>query len=190
MSHTAVRSRPGRGCCASLALPDQLDPLTLGTTSVPCGLLGTPAGVVSEPSDDCCALLSRSLSGGELPLDYSNDYTAAAGAARAPCTAVRVSRSKRVNDVSGHGRVGGSARASIATGGAAAAAMARTGGPTAWLPVAAVPAVGDLGSCVPSAADFCVSHACTNESVYPMSCETEMFISFADGGASPSLRIA
>ena len=149
-----VRSCPGRDCRARFALHDHLCLLSLCPISAFTGLLATPAGVVSEPSDGCRPLLSRSLSGGELPLDYLSGPSAAAADAAAPCAAARVSRAKRVDDVSGHGRGGGGARASIATGRAAAAAMARTGGPTAWLPVAAVPAVGDLGSRGPSAADF------------------------------------
>ena len=157
-SHMTVRSRPDRDCCAHLSLPDHLSTLSLGPISAFTGLLATPAGVVSEPSDGCRSLLSRSLSGGELPLDYLNGPSAAAADAAAPCAAARVSRAKRVDDVSGHGRVGGGARASIATGRAAAAALARPGAASAWLPVAAVPAVGDLGSCGPSAGDFCVSH--------------------------------
>ena len=112
--------------------------------------------MVSEPSDGCRSLLSRSLSGGELPLEYLSGPSAAAAAAAAPCAAVRVSRAVCVMGASGHDWVDGGAPASIASGRAAAAAMARAGAAGAWQTVAAVPAVGDLGSRGPSAADFCV----------------------------------
>ena len=151
-----VRSCPSCGCCARLTLPDLLSPLSFGPTSVLCGLLATPAGVVSEPSGSCRSLLSRSLSGGQLPLDYLSGPGAAAAAAAAPCAAVRVSRAVCAVDAMAQGRIFGGARASIAASRAAAAALARSGAAGAWQTVAAVPVVGDSGSLGAGAVDFCV----------------------------------
>ena len=170
---------------ARLALPAQPSLLGLGPNLAFSSLLGAPAGVLSEPSHDCHALLSRSLSGGELPLDNLNEPSAAAAAAAAPCAAARVSRAVCVKYASGPGRLDGGARASIAAGRAAAAALARPGAAGAWQTVAWVPAVGDSESLGASAADFCVSHVRNDGESVPCNVGSKTSNSL---GAEPSAR--
>ena len=101
---------------------------------------------------------SRSLSGGELPLDDLYGPAAAQGAAAAPWAAVRLVRAMRADGMSGRGRVEAGARAAEAARRAAAARLARLGAAAVWQTVAAVAAAGLRVARGERPADFLVSH--------------------------------
>ena len=63
--------------------------------------------MLSAHSHDHRSVLSRSLSGGKLPLEYSNISAAAAAAAAARWAAARLARATTVDDVEGRGRIRG-----------------------------------------------------------------------------------
>ena len=155
-----VRGSPASHCLARLAPPDHLSLLSLGPfPASPC-LLPAPAGVPSDVLTVACSLLSHSLSGRELPLDYLHGPEAAAAAAVVHGATARVSRASCVDGMSGRRRVDGGARAAIAARWTAAAPVARAVAAVAWQTVAAVPAAGSPGSLGVRAVDFCVSDVC------------------------------
>ena len=161
-----VRSSPGPDCTTRLTLPEHLSLLSLGPfPASPC-LLPALAGVLSDVLTVACSLLSHSLSGRKLPLDYPHGPGAAAGTAAARCAAVRVSRAACLDSMPRRRRVDGDARAAMAARRTAVAPLARAGAAVACQTVPTVPAVGGFGSLGARALDFCVSGVC-------MPCEVE-----------------
>ena len=152
-----VRGSPGSHCLARLAPPEHLSLLSLGQFSASPGLLPAPAGVPSDVLTVACSLLSHSLSGRELPLDYLHGPAVTAAAAVALCAAVRVSRVSCVDSMPGRRRVDGGARAVMAAPRTAAVPAARAAAAVVWQTVAAVPAAGSPGSLGVRAVDFCAS---------------------------------
>ena len=120
-----------------------------------------PAGMLSAHSHDHRSVLSRSLSGGKLPLEYSNISAAAAAAAAARWAAARLARATTVDDVDGRGRIEVATPATVAAVRAAEAPRAGAGAAVACGAAAPVAGGGALGSLRARAVDFyvCVGRA-------------------------------
>ena len=88
----AVRTSPCPDCCLRLTLRTLICLLSLCPFSASSCPLAPLAGVLSAPSHGPRLLLSRSLSGGELPLDYLHGPVAAEAVAAAPMAAARLAR--------------------------------------------------------------------------------------------------
>ena len=153
----AVRTSPCPDCCFRLTLRTLICLLSLCPFSASSCPLAPPADVLSAPSHGPRLLLSRSLSGGELLLDYLHGPVAAEAVAAAPLAAARLARAMCAAGEAHRGRVGGGSGATIAGETAAAAKAAKAASASAWQMVAAVAAGGDDGTAGMSAGDFYVS---------------------------------
>lgn len=111
----AVRSSPWHGFFSRLALPEHLSLLSICSFSASLCLLPPPSHVLSDALTVEYSLLSRSLSGGELPLDDLHAPAAAVAAAPTLCASharrapmPRWRRPGRRRHASGDGDHGGS----------------------------------------------------------------------------------
>lgn len=158
---TKVRSSPSHSHFHRLALPAHTALQTFPTFSAFFLPTAAPAGMLSAHSHDHRSVLSRSLSGGKLPLEYSNISAAAAAAAAARWAAARLARATTVDDVDGRGRIEVATPATVAAVRAAEAPRAGAGAAVACGAAAPVAGGGALGSLRARAVDFyvCVGRA-------------------------------
>lgn len=153
---TKVRSSPSHSHFHRLALPAHTALQTFPTFSAFFLSTAAPAGMLSAHSHDHRSVLSRSLSGGKLPLEYSNISAAAAAAAAARWAAARLARATTVDDVDGRGRIEVATPATVAAVRAAEAPRAGAGAAVACGAAAPVAGGGALGSLRARAVDFYV----------------------------------